>query len=264
MHAHQCNDEKSSSEENLLTSEAKPQGYNLFTNNCEHLAMLATVGQKMSIQVSTEMYDELSQHSARIATQSYDTVARNASSGTVKAVGKVAGGVISRTIARTAVKGGVTGGTAEVSETSVASALSSAFRVGYPAAISGVSVGVVAGAALVANTSIEAPLLTREIYKAHRKKKFGVISNNDFKREVTRETFTRVNTVLGGVGGAIAGQVIIPVPILGAVVGRTIGTLAGKAAGYGEGILASKLIKDKPVDLPVIVCNKYSKLDSIL
>ena len=59
----------------------------------------------------------------------------------------------------------------------------------------------------------------------------------------------------GGAGGAIVGQLIIPVPVLGAVVGGTIGTLVGKAAGHGEGFLASKLIKDKPVDLPVIVRN---------
>ena len=61
----------------------------------------------------------------------------------------------------------------------------------------------------------------------------------------------------GGAGGAIVGQLIIPVPVLGG----TIGTLVGKAAGHGEGFLASKLIKDKPVDLPVIVRNKYSRYD---
>ena len=98
------------------------QRYNLFNNNCEHVAMLATIGRRLSIQVSKELYDDLNTINQRIATpmvvHGSDVLARNSSKGVIKATGKIVGSVVTRAAARAAVKGGITGGAAESTETS--------------------------------------------------------------------------------------------------------------------------------------------------
>jgi hypothetical protein len=230
--------------------------------------MLATVGRRLSFQVSKELYDDLNRLNQRIATpmvvHSSAVLARNSSKGVMKATGKIVGSVITRAAARAAVKGGITGGAAESAETTVAGALSTGFKLGYPAAITGASLGIVSVVAVVANASIEGPMLARGIYKLRRKKKFKKISKQAYKRGVTHTTITRVSTFIGGSGGALLGQVIIPVPVLGAVVGGITGTVAGKVAGHfaGSGI-ANRAFREKTVDLPAVVSCEYVNISDL-
>ena len=185
-----------------------------------------------------------------------DACMRATSKGAMKTVMKVAGTAIIRGSARAAVKGGgsaISQGAADVAETSLSTALANSFRVGYTAALSATTVGLVSGIALGANVIIESPLLVRNIYKIHRKKKFDVISSIEAKRQMTVQTFTSVNTVLGGTAGAIVGQVAIPVPVLGAAVGAFAGVVSGKVLGNLEGRGAAKLFNYKETDLPTIV-----------
>ena len=241
------------------------QRYRLFTNNCEHLAMLATIGRKLSIQVSKEMYEDLSQKVALpLVVHGSDVLTRNTSKGVLKATGKFVGSAAARAAARAAVKGSITGGAAESAETTVAGALSNAFKVGYPAAVTGASIGIVSGVAVAANAGIEGPMLVRGIYKLHRQKKFKKISKQAYKHGVTRASITRVSTFIGGSGGALIGQVVIPVPVLGAVVGGIAGTVTGKVAGHiGGKAIANAAFKDKIVDLPVIVVCDYDNLSEL-
>ena len=191
---------------------------------------------------------------------SADAITRSLSKGALKALSKVAGGLIVRGVARSAAKGGITGTLTEGTEAvSLGPILSNAFKVGYPTAISSASVGLVSGVAGVLNLGIEGSLLTRDIYKLKRKRKYNIISQTDYKRGVVKQSFTRVNTFFGATGGAIVGQVAIPVPVLGAFIGSAIGTAVGKVAGHYEGeAAANKLIKEKEIDLPVTVHCKYS------
>ena len=233
------------------------QKYHVLKNNCEHLVMLGTIGRKTNFQISIQLHHELRKFTEPVRScpsHIGDAVTRSVSKGALKAVGKVAGGVLVRATARAAARGGLTGTVAETSETvSLGPILSNAFRVGYPAAINGVTVGLVSGVAGAINLGVEGTLLTRGIYKLKRKKKFNLISETEYRRGVTKQAFTRVNTFLGATGGAIAGQLAIPVPLVGAVVGSVVGTAVGKVSGHCEGIIASNLIKEKNIELPIIV-----------
>ena len=128
------------------------------------------------------------------------------------------------------------------------------FKLGYKAALNGTTVGAIGGIAVGINLVVEGPLLARSIYKLQRKKKFDMISDGDYKRGVIKESFTSVNTVIGGASGAVVGQIAIPVPVLGAAVGGVAGSLLGQAIGYGEGWL---LIHDKPQTIPPIISPMY-------
>ena len=227
--------------------------------------MLATIGRKLSIQVSKELYEDLSQRIVSpLVVHGSDVIARSSSKGVLKATGKVVGSAVARAAARTAVKGGLTGATAESAEATFAGAVSNAFKVGYPAAVTGASIGIVSGVAVAANAGIEGPMLVRGIYKLHRQKKFKKISKQAYKRGVTHASITRVSTFVGGSGGALIGQVTIPVPVLGAVVGGVLGTVTGKVAGhFGGRAIANAAFKDKIVDLPVIVVCDYNVLSDL-
>ena len=108
---------------------------------------------------------------------------------------------------------------------------------------------------------VESPLFVHSIYKIHRKKKFGVISSTEAKRQYTVQSFTSANTVIGGTAGAIVGQVTIPVPVVGAVVGGFVGVLAGKGLGNLEGRGFARLFKDKATDLPVVLYCEYVPME---
>ena len=139
----------------------------------------------------------------------------------------------------------------------VKSSVKVAFKLGYKAALNGTTVGAIGGIAVGINLVVEGPLWARNIYKLRRKKQFDMISYEEYKRGVIKDTFTSVNTVIGGAGGAVVGQIAIPVPVLGAAVGGVTGSLLGQAIGYGEGWLFSLLVHDKPQTIPPIVTPKY-------
>ena len=88
-----------------------------------------------------------------------------------------------------------------------------------------------------------------------------MISTTEAKCQIAVQSFTSVNTVIGGTAGAIVGQVVIPVPVLGAVVGGFAGVIAGKGLGNLEGRGVALLINDKVTDLPVIVHCLFVSMD---
>ena len=97
-------------------------------------------------------------------------------------------------------------------------AAEAAFKVGSEAAINGTILGAIGGVAFGINVLLETPFYIRGAYKLGRKKKFEMISKEEYQREMIKITFKSVNTVVGGTLGAVAGQAAIPVPVLGAVV----------------------------------------------
>ena len=241
------------------------QGYGLFQNNCEHLVMIGTIGTPVSIQVDVKLHNQLHENVHGMSPGLGDACIRATSKGAVKTAMKLTGAAIVKGGARAAAKGGgagITQGAADAAETTFGAAVASYFRVGYSAALSATTVGLVSGVALGANLIVESPLFLRSIYKIHRKEKFGVISSNEAKRQYTVQSFTSANTVIGGTAGAIIGQVAIPVPILGAVVGGFLGVLAGKGFGNLEGRGVARLFKDKATDLPVILYCEYVPIDN--
>ena len=214
----------------------------------------------MSIQVDINMYRDLHQQANSMSPGLGDACLRAASKGAVKTVVKLAGTVIIRGGARA---GGsiFAQGAADAAETGLSTAVANSFRVGYTAALSATTVGLVSGIALGANLIIESPLLVRSIYKIHRKRKFEVISKTEARRQTTIQAFTSVNTVIGGTAGAVVGQVAIPIPVLGAVVGGFAGVIVGKGLGNLEGRGVAKLFNDKQTDLPVVLHCLYVPME---
>ena len=236
----------------------------MLENNCEHVAMTATIGEAVSIQVDVEMYEHLHRGVHTMSPGLGDACMRATSKGFIKTVVKIASTAIIKGGTRAAVKGGgssLAQGAADAAETTFNAALANSFRVGYTAALSASTVGLVSGIALGANLIVESPLLLRGLYKTHRQRKFEAISANEEKRKFIVQTFTSANTVIGGTAGAIVGQVTIPVPIFGAVVGGFVGVIAGKALGYLEGRGVASFITDKETNLPAIVHCKYVSVD---
>lgn len=226
--------------------------------------MIGTIGTAVSIQVDIKMYHDLHERIYAMSPGLGDACIRATSNGAMKTVVKLASSAILRGGTRAAVRGGgsaLTQGAADAAETGVSTAVANSFRVGYTAALSATTVGLVSGIALGANLIIESPLLVRSLYKVHRKRKFEIISSTEAKRQVAVQSFTSVNTVIGGTAGAIVGQVAIPVPILGAVVGGFAGTIVGKGLGNLEGRGVALLINDKETDLPLIVHCLYESVD---
>ena len=227
--------------------------------------MIGTIGTAVSIQVDINMYQDLHERVHAMSPGLGDACVRATSNGAMKTVMKLASTAIVRGGARAAVRGGgsiFTQGAADAAETGLSSAVANSFRVGYTAALTATTVGLVSGIALGANLIIESPLLVRSIYKIHRKRKFDVISSTEAKRQIAVQSFTSVNTVIGGTAGAIVGQVAIPVPVLGAVVGGFAGVIAGKGLGNLEGRGVALLINDKETDLPVIIHCIFVSMDS--
>ena len=238
------------------------QVYKVFSNNCEHIVMLGTIGAVISIQVTVVMRQYLHTIADEIIAVTPEMGAacvRATPKDAIKLVANVTGAAITRGATRAAARSGVSAaarvGTADLVEPGLNVALANSFQIGRTAALSGTTIGLVGGIALGVNVLIESPRLLRSLYKIHRKEKFDVISSTEAKRQYTVETITSVNTVAGGVGGAIVGQVAIPVPVLGAFVGGFVGVLAGKGIGYLEGRAAAAMLfnDDKETDLPVII-----------
>ena len=232
----------------------------MFRNNCEHVVMIRMIETAVSIQVDINMYQDLHERVHAMSPGLCDTCVRATSNGAMKTVMKLASTAIVRGGARAAVRGGgsvFTQGAADVAETGV----TNSFRVSYTAALTATTVGLVSGIALGANLVIESPLLVRNIYKIHCKRKFDVISSTEAEHQIAIQSFTSVNTVIRGTAGAIVGQMAIPVPVLGVVVGGFAGVIAGKGLGNLEGRGVALLINDKETDLPVIVHCLFVSMD---
>ena len=113
------------------------------------------------------------------------------------------------------------------------------------------------GITLAINLAIETPIYIRSIYKLKKKAKFEVISEEEYKRSIIKETLVSFSVVAGGTAGTVAGQATIPVPILGAMVGGLLGGLIGQGAGYVAGEITGRLIKEKKLTLPKTLSYKY-------
>ena len=131
--------------------------------------------------------------------------------------------------------------------------IANSFKIGSTAMLSATSVGLVSAIALGVNTIIECPLLAHNVYKIHRKRKFGTISRTEMIRQNTVECITSGSTVALGIGGAVLGRIIIPVPGVGAAAGGFVGTVAGKGLGYLTGRGIALFITDKEVDLSPVI-----------
>ena len=225
------------------------EDYNIKSNNCEHLTMIATCGHPLSVQVDRCLHKALQCSKHTIKPIGLALAVRAPSKGMMK-VGFKAATVMHEVATKSVSKTGA--------KAVMKSSAKVAFKLGYKAALNGTTVGAVGGIAVGINLVVEGPLLARSIYKLHQRKQFDMISDEDYKRGVIKESFTSVNTVIGGAGGAVVGQIAIPVPVLGAAVGGVAGSLLGQAIGYGEGWLFSHLIHDKPQTIPPIITPNYT------
>ena len=113
------------------------------------------------------------------------------------------------------------------------------------------------GIALAINLAVETPIYIRSIYILKKKAKFEVMSEEEYKRSVIRETLMSFSVVAGGTAGTVAGQATIPVPILGAMVGGLLGGLIGQGTGYIAGEVTGRLMKEKKLTLPKTLTYKY-------
>ena len=101
------------------------------------------------------------------------------------------GGAITTEVATNATAKSVTKASAKTTS-------KAAFEAGSEAAISGTLLGTIGGVAFGVNLLLETPFYIRGAYKLHRKKKFGMISKEEYKREMIKMSVTSVNTVAGG------------------------------------------------------------------
>ena len=176
--------------------------------------------------------------------------AKAAAKSTVKSAAKAATKVTTKAATKATSK--------SATKASVKTTSKAAFEAGSEAAISGTILGAIGGIAFGVNVLLEAPFYIRGAYKLHRKKKFDMISKEEYQRQLIQISFTSANTVIGGTLGAVAGQAAIPVPVLGAVVGGFVGSLAGQACGYLEGKAVGCMIRDPTqVTLPVLHTPKF-------
>ena len=206
----------------------------------------------MSIQVDVTVHEDLHRINKQVIAMSPelgDACVRAASKGAAEAVANVAGSLLKQT----AVNPILSLFQGATSSNSVSAVLANSFKVGYTATLSATSVGLVSAIALGVNAIIEAPLLSYNIYKIHRKRKFDKISQTEMKRQCTMEGCTSAGTVALGVGGAVVGQMLIPIPVVGAAAGGLVGTLAVKGSGYLIGNGIALFIADKDVDLSPVV-----------
>ena len=232
----------------------------MFKNNCEHTVMFGTIGTPVSIQVDVNIHQDLHGCVCAMSPSLGDACVRATSKGAVNTAVKLTSIAISTAAARGG--GSIFAiGAADAAESGISTAVANSFRVGYSAALTATTMGLVSGIALGTNVIIEAPLLIHSIYKIHRKKKFEVISNNEAKRQIAVKSVTSVNTVIGGTAGAVLGQLAIPIPVVGAVVGGFAGVVAGKTLGNLEGRGVALLFSDKDTDLPVFLYCLYETMD---
>ena len=111
------------------------------------------------------------------------------------------------------------------------------------------------------SVAVEVPILMYNIRQLKIKEKFGVISEEEFKRHVLKEVLVGCGVVAGGTAGTIAGQATIPVPVLGAVIGGMLGGLLGQGSGTLLATLLGRyLIQEKKLTLPKILSYSYNSL----
>lgn len=213
--------------------------YSLWKNNCEHLIMKATVDDKLSIQVNEVVHKALQGSIAGvIASGVILRKSLTAHSFSSANAGAIAGLAAKNTGAKTVV--------AMYDPTDVVVPF---FQQGIRSELSGTAVGLIAG--FTVTIAVEGTLLTRTIYKLHRKEKFKQISEEEFKRGLVQELFTSANTVIGVTVGTALGQAVIPVPIVGATVGGAVGGAVGQLCGKLEGWVIAKVIRNpRAVTLP--------------
>ena len=212
------------------------------------MATFGTIGCTMSIQVDITIREDLhiiNKHVMAMSPKLCDCV-RVASKGATEAVVKVAAPVL---------KGAVGNSLLTQGTTKIGTVIINSFKIGYSVTLSATSTGLVSAIALGVNAIIECPLLTHNLYKIHRNRKFSAISRTEMIRQSTVECITSGSTVALGIGGAVLGQIAIPVPGVGAAAGGFVGTVAGKGLGYLTGRGIALFITEKEVDLsPVIHC----------
>ena len=128
---------------------------------------------------------------------------------------------------------------------------------GAKAASQASALAMAGGIALAINLAVETPIYIRSIYILKKKAKFEVMSEEEYKCSVIKETLISFCVVTGGTAGTVAGQATIPVPILGAMVGGMLGGLIGQGTGYIVGEVTGRLIKEKKLTLPKTLSYKY-------
>ena len=254
--------------------------YSLKENNCEHLITIATIGTPFSIQVEKAILYALqcSKGVVRSCRGSFAGQARNccinnccpgdiAVQAIFAGIGdptQQIGNIIVTNAPTLAAEAGANVTTKSAAKASIKTTGKAAFEVGSEAAINGTVLGAIGGVAFGLNLLLETPFYIRGAYKLGRKKKFDMISKEEYQREMIKITFKSVNTVVGGTLGAVAGQAAIPVPVLGAVVGGFVGGVFGQACGILEGKAMSYVIRDPTkVTLPILNSPTYLKFEDL-
>lgn len=259
--------------------------YSIVGNNCEHLVMIATLGFPVSIQVDKFIYQALQtgrgvvrsfrmsclHHGVHLTPESSIHACHHVGINKLQhmqtyimvhgiqqpPLSPTAAGSLSPSMSYNTM--GVGGGSAGKASAKTA------VKVGAKAAANGSVLGAVAGISFAVNVLVEAPLLTRKIYKLSRQRTFGKISDQEFKRRRDSAVISSVNSAIGGTLGAVVGQAAIPVPVLGAAVGGMIGNLAGYGCGQLEAKLFCQLVHPDQcgVTLPKIVLKKLKSYDEL-
>ena len=250
--------------------------YNLKENNCEHLITIATIGVPFSIQVEKALLYALQCSKGMVkscrgsfAGQASNCCISNCCPGDIAAHVFTAGisdptQQIGNVVVSGAAEAGANVTTKAATKAYIKTTSKAAFEVGSEAAINGTILGAIGGVAFGINVLLETPFYIRGAYKLGRKKKFDMISKEEYQREMIKITFKSVNTVVGGTLGAVAGQAAIPVPVLGAMVGGFVGGVVGQACGYLEGKALGYAIRDpKNVTLPILNSPTYSKFEEL-
>ena len=257
--------------------------YSLKDNNCEHLISIATIGTPFSIQVEKVILLALqcskgvirscrgsfighasnccpTDVAMQAVTHTHTAVLQTGMSNSTHQLGHV----VASKAPTLVTEAGANITSKSATKASLKTTSKAAFEVGSEAAINGTVLGAIGGIAFGVNVLLETPFYIRGAYKLGRKKKFDVISKEEYQREMIKITFKSVNTVLGGTLGAVAGQAAIPVPVLGAVVGGFVGGVLGQACGYLEGKAVGYVIRDPTkVTLPMLNTPAYLKIEEL-
>ena len=241
---------------------------------------IATIGIPFSIQVEKAIFYALQcskgvVRSCRgsLAGQASNCCISNCCPGDIAAQAIIAGvgdpaqqigNVIAANAPTVAAEAGAALTTKSAAKASVKTSSKAAFEVGSEAAINGTILGAIGGVAFGINVLLETPFYIRGAYKLGRKKKFEMISKEEYQREMIKITFKSVNSVVGGTLGAVAGQAAIPVHVLGAVVGGFVGGVVGQACGYLEGKALGYAIRDPTkVTLPMLNSPTFLKFEEL-
>jgi hypothetical protein len=211
--------------------------YHIKDNNCEHLIMLATIGIPLSIQVNEVIRHALICARGSLRAFRGSVITHGAECAPKESTAHLVGHACAQSSAK------------EPTGIAVKSAAKSASQAS--------ALAMAGGIALAINLAVETPIYIRSIYKLKKKAKFEVMSEEEYKRSVIKETLTSFCVVAGGTVGTVAGQATIPVPILGAMVGGLLGGLIGQGTGVVAGEITGRLIKEKKLTLPKTLSYKY-------